>query len=164
MRTPTPPINYVLPNVTTVPMGGTQGYMWYREVLGSVSKCNGGSISTSTYISNDSSKTHEKDIRGHIMSLNISGMISKDYDKRAELLDLAKEKNIFIICLQETHNRGREANETHLEGFREFGKNHTRRQCGGVATYVADKFTVSHVRGFSHDYCESSVEAHQESG
>ena len=85
------------------------------------------------------------------MSLNIRGLITKDYDKRD---DLTKEKNIIVICLQETHNRRREANETHLDGFREFAQNRTRRQCDGVTTYISERYTVSNVRGYSNDYCE----------
>ena len=95
-----------------------------------------------------------KEIRGNIMSLNIRGLINKDHDKIVKLSQLTKLKNIVVMALQETHARGLEPNETNIPGFREFAQNRTMRACGGVSTYVDQRFTVKDVLGFSNDYVE----------
>ena len=104
--------------------------------------------------SNDSPKKVGKEIRGNIMSLNIRGLVNKDHNKIVKLSQLTKMKNIVVMALQETHARGLEPNETNIPGFREFAQNRTMRACGGVSTYVDQRFTVKDVLGFSNDYVE----------
>ena len=89
------------------------------------------------------------------MSLNIRGLVTKDHDKRVDLLQMEKLKNILVFTLQETHGRGKEPNETNIPGFREFSQNRTMRACSGVSTYINERFTVSNVRGFSIDFVET---------
>ena len=99
---------------------------------------------------------NEKIHKVKLATLNIANLMSKKKYKVKHLEALMRDKDIKVICLQETWlNDEILETETHIEGYVNYRQDRGGdRKGGGTSTYISSSLSVTRHESYSNTVCD----------